>query len=171
MPSNVIAKELSNECNSIEKEKTNSQVHSIKLNHVYNFECRATFGTLPQSLINQLFTDGRLASRLLERQLEEWFPEITFVDKKGYDFLDFVKQKYDSKCFTLHGAKFCPSVMIGAGRFVDEEKLWKHATDMIYIFCDIVDFPKVRVVYKKGSDLIQYTKGSIPFKDRDVLFG
>ena len=25
-----------------------------------------------------------------------------------------------------------------------------HATDMIYIFCDIVSFPKVRVIFKKG---------------------
>ena len=67
------------------------------------------------------------------------------------------------------GAKFCPSVMLGAGRSVDEEKLWEHATDMIYIFCDVVEFPKVRVIFKRGSDLTQYTKGSIPFKDRNVF--
>ena len=43
--------------------------------------------------------------------------------------------------------------------------------DMIYIFTDVVEFPKVQVRFGKGSDLKQYTKGSIPFKDRDVLFG
>ena len=30
--------------------------------------------------------------------------------------------------------------------------------------------PKVRVVFKRGSDLTQYHKGSIPFGDRNVLF-
>ncbi|BCU95885.1 MAG: hypothetical protein CM15mV10_2740 [uncultured marine virus] len=42
---------------------------------------------------------------------------------------------------------------------------------MIYIFTDVVEFPKVQVRFVKGSDLTQYTKGSIPFKDRNVLFG
>ena len=72
--------------------------------------------------------------------------------------------------YTKRGAKFCPSVMLGAGRKVDEQKLWEHANDMIYIFCDVVDFPKVRIIFKHGSDLTQYPKGSIPFKDRNVLF-
>ena len=57
------------------------------------------------------------------------------------------------------------------GRKVDEEELWEHANDMIYIFTDVVEFPKVMVRFVKGSDLTQYTKGSIPFKDRNVLFG
>ena len=61
--------------------------------------------------------------------------------------------------------------MLGAGRRVDTNKLCEHATDMIYIFCDIVSFPEVRVIFKKGSDLTHYTRGAIPFGDRDVLFG
>jgi len=142
----------------------------FELNKVYVFKCDATFGTLSQSRVYKLFTDGRRASGFLELQLEEWFPELTFVDGKGFDHLDTEQRKYDAKCFTSHGAKFCPSVMLGAGRFVDEEKLWDHAANMIYIFCDIIDFPVVRVVYKHGRDLIQYPKGSIPFGDRDVLF-
>jgi hypothetical protein len=142
----------------------------IELNRVYDFTCPALFGTLSQSLVNQLFTDGRRASGFLEKQLELWFPELTFVDGKGFDFVDPTNQKYDAKCFTKGGAKFCPSVMLGAGRTVNEEKLWEHATHMIYIFCDIVDFPQVKVIYKKGTDLLKYPKGSIPFGDRDVLF-
>jgi hypothetical protein len=142
----------------------------IEINRVYNFECRATFGTLSQERVNKLFTDGRRSSGFLELQLEEWFPELTFVDGKGYDHVDPNGVKYDAKCFTRGGAKFCPSVMLGAGRFIDEKKLWEHANHMIYIFCDIVDFPKVRVICKYGSDLVKYSKGSIPFGDRDVLF-
>lgn len=142
----------------------------IKLDYVYEFECPAVFGTLSQERVNKLFTDGRRASGFLELQLEEWFPELSFVDGKGYDHVDIAGVKYDAKCFTKGGAKFCPSVMLGAGRSVDEEKLWKHAHEMIYIFCDVVEFPKVRVIFKRGSDLTEYTKGSIPFGDRDVLF-
>ena len=142
----------------------------IQIDQVYSFNCPASFGTLPQSLINKLFTDGRRASGFLERQLELWFPELTFVDRKGYDHLDLVFQKYDAKCFTKRGAKFCPSNMQGVGRCVDQEKLWEHAPQIVYIFCDIVDFPEVRIVYKRGTDLLKYPKGSIPFGDRNVLF-
>lgn len=142
------------------------------LNQTYNFECSATFGTLSQEKVNKLFTDGRRAAGFLEVQLEEWFDGLKFEDGKGYDHTCsyHVGQLYDAKCFTKRGAKFCPSVMQGAGRSVDEKKLWEHAINMIYIFCDIVEFPKVRVIFKQGSDLTQYPKGSIPFGDRDVLF-
>ena len=144
---------------------------NIELDKTYKFECPASFGTLSQERVNKSFTDGRRASGFLELQLEEWFPELTFVDAKGYDHVDANNVKYDAKCFTPHGAKFPPSVMLGAGRVIDEKKLWEHANKMIYIFCDVVEFPKVRVIFKRGSDLTQYAKGSIPFGDRNVFFG
>ena len=142
----------------------------LELNKTYHFECPASFGTLSQDKVNRLFTDGRRAAGFLEIQLEEWFPELTFVDAKGYDHVDSEDVQYDAKCFTKGGAKFCPSSMIGVGRTLDEDKLWEHANDMIYIFCDVVEFPKVRVILKRGTDLTQYPKGSIPFGDRDILF-
>ena len=143
----------------------------IELNKTYTFECPASFGTLSQERVDKLFTDGRRASGFLELQLEEWFEGLVFEDGKGYDHrYKYMKELFDAKCFTKGGAKFCPSVMLGAGRSVDEEKLWEHATDMIYIFCDVVEFPEVRVIFKRGSDLTQYPKGSIPFGDRDALF-
>ena len=143
----------------------------IELNKTYEFACPASFGTLSQEEVYKLFTDGRRASGFLEIQLEKWFPELTFEDGKGYDHVDREGLRYDAKCFTKGGAKFCPSGMLGMGRKVDEEELWEHANDMIYIFTDVVEFPKVMVRFVKGSDLTQYTKGSIPFKDRNVLFG
>tara|TARA_B100001778_G_scaffold322243_1_gene314400 strand:+ start:45 stop:482 length:438 start_codon:yes stop_codon:yes gene_type:complete len=143
----------------------------LQLNKVYDFECPASFGTLSQERVNRLFTDGRCASRFLELQLEEWFEGLVFEDGRGYDHrYKYMKELFDAKCFTKGGSKFSPSVMQGAGRYVDEEKLWEHATGMIYIFCDVVEFPKVSVVFKRGSDLTKYVKGSIPFKDRDALF-
>ena len=143
---------------------------NIEIDKLYTFECVSSFGSLSQERVNNLFRDGRMASGFLELQLEEWFPDLTFVDQKGYDHVDENGVKYDAKCFTKGGAKFCPSVMLGAGRKVNEEVLWKHATNMIYIFCDIVDFPKVSVIFKCGSDLTRYRKGSIPFGDRNVIF-
>ena len=143
----------------------------IELNKTYTYECDATFGTLSQEKVNKLFTDGRRASGFLEIQLEEWFPNLTFVDGKGYDHVDTDGLKYDAKCFTRGGSKFCPSGMLGMGRKVNEEELWEHAENMIYIFTDVVEFPKVQVRFVKGSDLTQYTKGSIPFSHRNALFG
>ena len=104
---------------------------------------------------------------------EEWYDGLEFKDGKGYDHINknIPGQLYDAKCFTPRGSNFSPSVMLGAGRKVDEEKLWEHANEMIYIFCDVVSFPEVRVIFKRGSDLKKYSKGKIPFGDRDVLFG
>jgi hypothetical protein len=117
-----------------------------------------------------LFTDGRRASGFLELQLEEWFPELTFVDGKGYDHVDPDGVKYDAKCFTKGGSKFCASKYLGVGRSVDIKEHLEHSSKIIYIFCDVVEFPKVRVVFKRGSDLTHYSKGSIPFGDRNVIF-
>ena len=143
----------------------------IELNKTYTYECDATFGTLSQEKVNKLFTDGRRASGFLEIQLEEWFPDLTFEDGKGYDHVDINDQKYDAKCFTKGGAKFCSSKYLGVGRSLNVEEHEAHAANIIYIFTDVVEFPKVQVRFVKGSDLItKYTKGSIPFKDRNVLF-
>ena len=146
---------------------------AIELDKTDVFHCPASFGTLSQEQVNKLFTDGRRASGFLEIQLEEWYDGLEFKDGKGYDHINknIPGQLYDAKCFTKGGAKFCPSVMLGAGRSVDEQKLWEHAMNMIYIFTDVVSFPEVRVRFVKGSDLTQYNNGSIPFGDRDDLFG
>ena len=144
----------------------------IELNKTYTYECDATFGTLSQEKVNKLFTDGIRASGFLEIQLEEWFPNLTFVDGKGYDHVDTDGLKYDAKCFTRGGSKFCSSKYLGVGRSLNVEEHEAHAENIIYIFTDVVEFPKVQVRFVKGSDLIQtYKKGSIPFSHRNALFG
>jgi hypothetical protein len=153
----------------VKKEKL---VMMIEMNKVYKFECTATFGTISQERVNKLLRDGRRASGFLELQLEEWFPGLEFEDGIGYDHIyEFnVGQLYDAKCFTKSGASFAPSKMQGSGRRVNKKQLWEHAMHMVYIFCDIVNFPQVRVVFKYGKDLTQYPNAKIPFKDRDLLF-
>lgn len=140
------------------------------LDKTYKFSCKASFGTLSQESVNKLFTDGRRASGFLEKQLENWFPELSFIDGKGYDHIDSNGIKYDAKCFTKLGAKFCASKYIGVGRKLNIQEHLEHSCKIIYIFCDIVDFPIVYVIFKKGSDLTHYKRGFIPFKDRNLLF-
>ncbi len=59
----------------------------IEINKKYSFECDASFGTLSQERVNELFTDGRRASGFLELQLEEWFPSLHLTSGKGYDHM------------------------------------------------------------------------------------
>ena len=131
-----------------------------------------SFGSLTQEELAQMFTDGRLASHFLERQLTKWYPDLTFVDKKGYDHLDEQGNKYDQKCFTKGGLGFAPSHMGGKGRVFVQEEAHEHAKDITYICCDVVDFPTVRVKFAKGSDLIEdFPKCRIPFSKRQEFFG
>ena len=65
-----------------------------------------------------------------------------------------------------------PSGMIGTGRKFNEEQFLFKTKNMNYIICDIVDFPKVSVIFKKGSELAsQYPKGTITKSKRGELFG
>jgi len=129
------------------------------------------FGDLSAEILAEMFTDGRLASHFLERQLCEWYPWLKFVDQKGYDHISAAGRKYDQKCFTKGGLTFSPSNMTGKGRSFNEEVAHEHAKDIVYICCDIVDFPTVRVKFSKGSDLIKkFPKCKIPFSKREAFF-
>jgi hypothetical protein len=62
--------------------------------------------------------------------------------------------------------------MLGAGRRINLEELHEHANSIDYIFSDVTEFPKVRIVVKKGTDLVRdYANGKIPYKNRSTLFG
>lgn len=144
----------------------------IKYNQNYDFTVNAAFGDLPNSVIVEILKDGRLASHFLERQLEVWFPELTFVNAKGYDHTcknsDVL---YDQKCFTKGGLTFAPSKMLGAGRKIDLNEAHSHANTIDYIACDIVDFPKVRVRFVKGSDLVKnYPSCKVKYGQREDFF-
>lgn len=130
-----------------------------------------SFGDLSDDELSDMFTDGRLASHFLERQLTKWYPELTFVDKRGYDHVDEEGNKYDQKCFTKGGLGFAPSHMGGKGRVFVMEEAHEHAKDITYICCDVVAFPTVRVKFARGKDLIEvYPKCKIPFSKREEFF-
>ena len=138
-----------------------------ELNKTYHFNIpveNLQFADLKGEECVELFRDGRVAA-------PKWFPELTFVDKKGFDHVDSNGACYDAKGFTNGGCKFMPSRMMGVGRTFDVEEAQEHAQELIYIIHEIIDFPKVRLIFKKGSDLIKdFPKCSIPKGKRDVLF-
>lgn len=140
----------------------------------YTFQVSATFQDLPQELVNEMFQDGRVASKFLENQLPFWFSSLDFVDAKGYDHVDVLtRRKLDAKCFTKGGMGFAPSGMYGKGRKVNLEEAHAHADTIDYIACDVVEFPTVRVRFVRGSEIIkQYpNKGCrVPLADREKFF-
>ena len=145
----------------------------MKFDTPYNFKIAdVSFGSLSTFQLCEMFKDGRIASHFIERQLEKWFPNLLFEDGRGYDHRCMeTNTLFDAKCFTKSGANFAPSVMLGAGRKINEEKLHKHAIKMNYIFCDVCDFPAIKVIFKEGIGLLaDYPKGKIPFKDRNKIF-
>ena len=146
----------------------------IELNKTYNFDIDSvSFGNIPKERIHEFFKDGRVASFFLEEQLPHWFPELTRIEgNKDHDHVDTRGRKYDAKNFTKGGLRFMPSNQMGAGRKFNALVAHNKANKLIYICCDIVEFPRVRVKFIKGSELIkEYPKCSVPKSKREVLFG
>ena len=150
-------------------------MYNIEFNKTYEFDLtgQVQFGNMPVDRLHELFQDGRVASKFLEHTLPSWFPELEFVDQAGYDHIETkTGKKYDLKGFTKGGASYAPSTMLGAGRKIDIVKLHQHAREIDYVFSDITDFPRVRIVFKRGTDLIEsYPTGKIKKDQRAVLFG
>jgi hypothetical protein len=148
---------------------------NIRLNAVYEFDftSKIRFGDMPVKQLHKLFQDGRVASKFLEHTIPTWFPDLEFVDAKGYDHVSkTTKRKYDLKGFTKTGASYAPSAMLGASRKINKEVLHKHAESIYYIISDVTEFPKVRVTFKRGAVLVrEYPSGKIPVKERKNLFG
>lgn len=144
------------------------------LNTVYEFDLtgKVKFGDMPEQAVYELFKDGRVASKFLEHTIPTWFEDLEFVDGVGYDHVSKTTgRKYDLKGFTKGGASYAPSTMLGAGRKIDKQILHEHAESIDYILSDITEFPKVRIVFKSGSELVNtYPTGKIPFKSKRVLF-
>lgn len=148
---------------------------TIECNKIYKFNLtgRFSFGDLPEVVLSNLYKDGRVASKMLEHQFPHWFPELRFVDKTGYDHVDVINSnnKFELKCFTKRGAVYAPSNMVGKGRKIILEKVYQHAASITYAFADINDFPSVRIIFKRGTDLIQtFPFAKIKYRERNLLF-
>lgn len=134
---------------------------TFTLNHIYKYDFTGTiqFGSLDAEFLYDMFKDGRFCCEPLSRHIESMFDDLTFVDKKGYDFIG-QGRKIEKKQITNSGLKFCPSSMIGAGRKVNLNEVVSHIIDnnLLYILADITEFPKVRVVFVEGEYLLNNCK-------------
>ena len=149
---------------------------TIELNKVYEFEVPNTkFGDLTQEELNSLFRDGRVASHFLEIQITKWFTELQRKEvKRGRaktDHIDNHNNLYEMKNFTKYGCKVMPSYQYGGSRefnFIEYEQLAKETT---YIICNIQKFPKIKVLFKNGNDMVKlFPKGLIDVKQEDILY-
>jgi len=147
----------------------------LELNKTYEFDLidTMTFGDIKPERLYEFFKDGRNASFMLEEQLTHWFPELTRVEgNKDHDHISENGVKYDAKNFTKHGLNFMPSNQIGAGRKFDSVVAYQKANKLVYICCDIVNFPKVKVIFKDGKDLVKsYPNCKVSKNKRELLFG
>jgi hypothetical protein len=152
------------------------RMQDIEFNKIYEFNVEnVSYGDLTEEECINAHRDGRAASIFIEIHLTKWFPELTHITgNKPYDHQGANGLYYDAKNFTKGGLKFMPSNMIGSSRKLDKDKMIEKVTeyDLNYTLCDIVDFPKVRVKFINGIELLQmYEKASIPFKHRELIFG
>lgn len=131
---------------------------NIQLNEIYEYDFTGTiqFGSLEPDFLYEMFRDGRFCCEPLSRHLEQQFDGLEFVDRKGYDFIHPELGKIEKKQITKGGLKFCPSAMIGAGRKVNYQEVVEHIhnLNLVYVLADITEFPKVRVTFVNGRDLL-----------------
>lgn len=92
------------------------------------------------------FTDGRRVSFLLERRLayEILHGKLAPSEGAGYDLTDSHGDKWEVRSITKDGIYFCPSYMVGSGRFFKENGFLKKLEEVKgYIISDIEHFPEV----------------------------
>ena len=145
----------------------------IEHNKTYSFTIpNVSFGLLSESTLDKLFKDGRYVSPFLEEYLPLWFPNLKRIEgNQDHDHVDQNGVHYDAKNFTKNGLQFMPSNQIGAGRKFDAAITEQKANGLIYICCDIVDFPNIRVKFVPGKQLYKsYPNAKIPFAKRDSFF-
>lgn len=147
---------------------------SIECGRIYtHFIEDLSFGNIPESVIIEIYKDGRAFSHLIEPWLEINYPLKHIKGCKKYDHVDINDEniKYDQKTFTKRGCKFIPSNMIGEGRKFNKEVFEEKAKNLIYIIVSNINFPEIKIKFIRGIDLIvDYPRGYIRLKDFNKFF-
>ena len=147
---------------------------SVELNKTFTHTIKNyTFGNLPDNVCKEIFKDGRPFSHFIECWIAENYPLVHIKGNKHYDFIDknFPETLYDEKTFTKNGCKFCPSNMLGQGRVFDKEIFEEKTKKMIFCIVSNIKFPKIKVRFIKGYDLLnKYPNGMIPLTDEIKFF-
>lgn len=146
--------------------------NSILYNKTYNHTLtNYNFGNIPESKMIEIYRDGRAFSHFIEPWLAVNYPLIHITGCKNYDHTDTNNVKYEQKTFTKGGCKFMPSNMIGTKRKFNKDDFQNTAKKLIYIIICNIKFPKIKIKFIKGTDLIlNYPNGIIPLKDFDKFF-
>ena len=127
-----------------------------------------TFGNIKEETMVEIYRDGRAFSHFIEPWLAVNYPLIHVKGCKGHDHISAKNEdmKFEQKTFTARGCKFMPSNMIGEGRKFDKEIFEEKAKKLVYIIVSNIEFPRIRVRFVRGIDLlISYPLGVIPVKD------
>jgi len=153
----------------------------IELNRIYTFRIDTLFHEecpkgVVKSMSQKISEDGRASSPIITSFVHEvWFPELQYVDEK---YVDFRGNGFniEKKMFTRHGAKFCPSYMVGSGRTIKPEislQICKE-NNLIYLLADANEFPNVYITFVNGVELHELHKTcSIGYNNkwRNFYFG
>ena len=147
---------------------------SIECGRIYtHFIENFSFGNLPESVLIEVYKDGRAFSHLIEPWLEINYPLRHIKGCKQYDHVDVHNEniKYEQKTFTRGGCKFPPSIMLGGRRTFNKEIFEEKAKNLIYIIVSNINFPEIKIKFIRGIDLIvDYPNASIPLKDFNKFF-
>ena len=142
------------------------------------------FDGLDSETIKTIFLDGRAFSHFIEPWLakRQWYDKKTgepfrlnhIKGCKGHDFTVEHNGRtifYDEKTFTQNGCKFMPSSMIGTGRKFNQEDFIEKVGKMNYIIVDNCQFPKIKIKWMTGKELIKsYPKGEISPSARSLFY-
>ena len=152
-----------------------NNIPSVELDKTFTHIIRNyNFDNLPESIICDIFKDGRPFSKFIELWLEKNYPLTHIKKDKNHDFVDRNNPEilYDEKTFTIaSGCRFCPSNMIGQGRSFDKEEFEKKTRKLIFCIVSNINFPEIKIRFVRGSELIiQYPDGKIPLQDHIKFF-
>lgn len=114
-----------------------------------NLEGTIRFGNLKGAVINNIFSDGRIAGLISEFFVCDIFEGLARAEseKAPYDVYHTKWMNgYECRTVTKGGVKFCPSYMIGKGRSYDEKEHHEKVRNVHgYIFFDITKMPVVKI--------------------------
>ena len=151
----------------------------LELNKVYYREIEnLAVGDIPKEQLIEIFKDGRVSCHFLQPQLNIWFPETKFVDANGYDHEwlneDAITRLIEQKGYNQSGANYRPSSQLGIGRTPNDQEIidFIDENSLVYVITDNYDFPKIRIRFIEGKELLQlYPNFKISVAERENFFG
>ena len=152
---------------------------NIEFNKIYYKEIEGfSFGELSQEQLIAIFKDGRVSCHFLQPYLNIWFPETKFVDANGYDHEwlneDAITRLIEQKGYNQSGANYRPSSQLGIGRTPNDQEIidFIYENSLVYVITDNYDFPKIRIRFIEGKELLQlYPNFKISVAERENFFG